>query len=34
MERYNPNKIEAKWQKIWEDQQTFKATESDTKKCF
>ena len=34
MERYNPNKIEAKWQKIWEDQQTFKATESDTEKMF
>jgi|GEM_PF-6916158 len=24
MERYNPIKIEEKWQKIWEKEQTFK----------
>lgn len=27
MNRYNPLEIEAKWQKIWEDQKTYKATD-------
>ena len=27
MERYNPIKIEEKWQKIWEKEQTFNAKE-------
>ena len=27
MDRYEPLKIEAKWQKIWEDSEAFKATE-------
>ncbi len=27
MERYNPLKIEQKWQKIWQDTEAFKATE-------
>ena len=35
MERYEPLKIEAKWQKIWEDTEAFKATEKDgTPKMF
>ena len=27
MERYNPLKIEEKWQKIWEETEPFRATE-------
>ena len=34
MERYNPIKIEEKWQKIWEEQQTFKAKEDGRDKMF
>ncbi len=29
--KYNPNQIEAKWQKYWADQQTFAASNSSTK---
>ncbi len=29
MDRYNPQEIEKKWQKIWEKEQTFKAAEGD-----
>ena len=29
MDRYDPLKIEQKWQKIWEDTEAFKATEKD-----
>ena len=29
MERYDPLKIEQKWQKIWEKEKTFKATENE-----
>jgi leucyl-tRNA synthetase len=29
MERYDPLKIEAKWQKIWEKEKPYKATEKD-----
>lgn len=29
MDRYEPLKIEAKWQKIWEETEAFKATEKD-----
>ena len=31
MERYNPLKIEQKWQKIWAEQETYKAEENSTK---
>jgi leucyl-tRNA synthetase len=31
MQRYNPNDIEPKWQKIWDDQQTYKANLSSSK---
>ena len=34
MERYNPIKIEEKWQKIWETEQTFKAELTDKSKMF
>ena len=35
MERYEPLKIEQKWQKIWEDTEAFKATEEkDTPKMM
>lgn len=35
MDRYEPLKIEQKWQKIWEDTEAFKATEKDgTPKMF
>lgn len=34
VERYNPNRIEAKWQKIWEDEKTFKTTMDKRKKKF
>ena len=34
MERYNPIKIEEKWQKIWEKEQTFKAKEDAREKMF
>ncbi|MBR0415757.1 leucine--tRNA ligase [Candidatus Saccharibacteria bacterium] len=29
MDRYNPQEIEKKWQKIWDKEQTFKAAEGD-----
>ncbi|MBR0431616.1 leucine--tRNA ligase [Candidatus Saccharibacteria bacterium] len=32
MERYNPLAIEAKWQKVWEDEKSFKAGEIDDKR--
>ncbi|MCL2085369.1 class I tRNA ligase family protein [Candidatus Saccharibacteria bacterium] len=31
MKRYNPSNIEPKWQKIWEDKETFKAKDFDPK---
>ena len=31
MDRYNPQKIEQKWQEIWEKEETFKAVKSSTK---
>lgn len=31
---YNPNLIEKKWQKIWEDNKTFKAIDNDSKPKF
>lgn len=34
MEKYNPKEIEPKWQKYWEDNQTFKVTEDLTKEKF
>lgn len=34
MERYNPTKIEEKWQKFWETEQTFRATETGSEKMF
>ena len=34
MERYNPTKIEEKWQKIWETEQTFCATETGAEKMY
>ncbi len=34
MEKYNPKDIEPKWQKYWEDNQTFKVTEDPTKEKF
>lgn len=34
MERYNPIKIEEKWQKIWETEESFKATENTSDKMF
>ena len=34
MERYNPTKIEEKWQKIWETEQTFRATETGAEKMY
>ena len=34
MERYNPTKIEEKWQKIWETEQAFRATETGAEKMF
>ena len=34
MERYNPIKIEEKWQKTWETEQTFKAELTDKSKMF
>lgn len=33
-ERYDFTKIEKKWQKIWEDNQTFKVTEDESKEKF
>ena len=32
MERYNPSAIEKKWQKIWEEQEAFKAGDLDNKR--
>ena len=34
MERYNPTKIEEKWQKIWETEQAFRAEEAGAEKMF
>ena len=34
MERYNPTKIEEKWQKIWETEQTFRAEEDSVEKMY
>ena len=34
MERYNPTKIEEKWQKIWESNQSFRANENDKEKMY
>ena len=34
MERYNPTKIEEKWQKIWETEQAFRAEENGAGKMF
>ena len=34
MERYNPTKIEEKWQKIWETEQAFRAEESGAEKMY
>lgn len=34
MERYNPTKIEEKWQKIWETEQTFRAKENGAEKMY
>jgi len=34
MKKYNPKEIEKKWQKYWEDNNTFKVTEDDKKEKF
>lgn len=34
MERYNPTKIEEKWQKIWETEQAFRVTETGAEKMY
>lgn len=34
IERYNPNAIEAKWQKIWENEKTFKTEMDKSKEKF
>ena len=34
MERYNPTKIEEKWQKIWETEQAFRAEENGVEKMY
>jgi leucyl-tRNA synthetase len=34
MSKYNPAEIEKKWQSIWQNQETFKATEDPSKKKF
>ena len=34
MERYNPTKIEEKWQKIWETEQAFRAEEDGVEKMY
>ena len=34
MERYNPTKIEEKWQKIWETEQAFRAEEKGAEKMY
>lgn len=34
MERYNPTKIEEKWQKIWETEQAFRVEEAGAEKMF
>ena len=34
MERYNPTKVEEKWQKIWETEQAFRAEEAGAEKMF
>ena len=33
-QRYNPQEIEAKWQKVWESQKLFKVTEDESKKKY
>ena len=33
-ERYNFKEIEKKWQKVWEDEQTFKVTEDPSMEKF
>ena len=30
MKRYNPIEVEAKWQRIWQEEQTYRATDGDT----
>ena len=30
MKRYDPIKVEAKWQRIWQEEQTYRATDGDT----
>ena len=32
MKTYNPNAIEKKWQKFWEDNKTFACSKDDRKK--
>lgn len=34
MKRYNPADIEPKWQKVWEEQKTYKARDDSTKKPY
>ena len=34
MDRYNPNSIEKKWQKYWEENKTFKTSDDKSKKRF
>ena len=34
VQRYNPNHIEEKWQKIWDEEKTFKTTMDKSKKKF
>ena len=34
MDRYNPNSIEKKWQKYWEENKTFKTSDDKSKEKF
>lgn len=34
MDKYNPNSIEKKWQKYWEENKTFKTSDDKSKKDF
>lgn len=34
MQKYNPKEIEPKWQKVWDDEKTFKVSESSDKQKF
>lgn len=34
MQKYNPKEIEPKWQKVWDDEKTFKVSESNDKQKF